>query len=171
MEIQGKIKVIYGDEQVSASFRNRELVVTTDEQYPQHILIQFVQDKCDLLDQYREGDEVKVSLNLRGREWVSPRGETRYFNTIQGWRIERVGQQAPSYQPQQQAQQPPPQDFGGDASYFDQQSMTPPTPEMGYAIQGQGYNPAAGGIPPAQVNPGATMEGQTGMDRNGVPIL
>lgn len=74
----------------------------------------------------------------------------------------------------QQPQQPPPPDpmsMGGDAGYYDQQSLTPPTPEMGYDIQGQGYNAAAGGIPPAQVNPGATFEGQTGMTRSGGPAL
>lgn len=90
MEISGKIKMINDEQQVSASFRKRELVVTTDEQYPQHILIEFAQDKCDLLNNYKEGDSVKVSINLRGREWVNPQGETRYFNSIQGWRIERI---------------------------------------------------------------------------------
>ncbi|HEU0125916.1 MAG TPA: DUF3127 domain-containing protein, partial [Flavobacterium sp.] len=68
----------------------REVVVTTEEQYPQHILIEFTQDKCDLLSSYKQGDAVKVSINLRGREWVNPQGETRYFNSIQGWRIERL---------------------------------------------------------------------------------
>jgi hypothetical protein len=91
MEVQGKIKMIdetktYG----SNGFRKRELVVTTEEQYPQHLMIEFVQDKTDLLDAYKEGDSVKVSINLRGREWVNPQGETKYFNSIQGWRIEKV---------------------------------------------------------------------------------
>ncbi|SCY75714.1 DUF3127 domain-containing protein [Flavobacterium caeni] len=101
MEVTGRIKVINAEQQVSASFKKRELVVTTDEQYPQHIMIEFTQDKTELLNQYKPGDQVKVSINLRGREWVSPQGETRYFNTIQGWRVERlqaeqpVAQQAP----------------------------------------------------------------------------
>ena len=89
MEVTGKIKVINPEQQVSASFRKREVVVTTEEQYPQHILIEFSQDKCDLLNNYNIGETVKVSINLRGREWVNPQGETRYFNSIQGWRIER----------------------------------------------------------------------------------
>lgn len=70
-------------------------MVTTEEQYPQHILVEFVQDKCDLLDQFKEGQQVKVSINLRGREWVNPQGETKYFNSIQGWRIENL-EQAPA---------------------------------------------------------------------------
>lgn len=92
MEVVGKIKVINPEQQVSASFKKRELVVTTDEQYPQHILINFTQDKCDLLSAYKIGEDVKVSINLRGREWVNPQGETRYFNDIQGWRITVVQQ-------------------------------------------------------------------------------
>jgi hypothetical protein len=87
MEVSGKIKVIETTQQVSDSFKKRELVVTTDEQYPQHISIGFVQDKCDLLNNFNVGDDVTVSINLRGREWVNPKGETKYFNDIQGWRI------------------------------------------------------------------------------------
>lgn len=95
MEVQGTIKLIdqtktYG----SNGFRKRELVITTEEQYPQHLLIEFVQDKTDLLDAYQVGQAVKVSINLRGREWVSPQGDTRYFNSIQGWRIENAEQAA-----------------------------------------------------------------------------
>ena len=96
MEVNGKIRVINPEQQVSASFRKRELVVATEEQYPQFISINFVQDKCDLLNSYNVGDAVKVSINLRGREWVNPQGETKYFNDIQGWRIEKVGTEMPT---------------------------------------------------------------------------
>ena len=102
MEVSGKVKVINAEQQVSASFKKRELVVTTDEQYPQHIMIEFTQDKCDLLNNYNVGEAVKVSINLRGREWVNPQGETKYFNSIQGWRIEKLQTEAPV------AQQMPP---------------------------------------------------------------
>lgn len=96
MEVTGKIRVINPEQQVSASFRKRELVVATEEQYPQYISINFVQDKCDLLNSYNVGEAVKVSINLRGREWVNPQGETKYFNDIQGWRIERLQAEAPA---------------------------------------------------------------------------
>ena len=91
MELQGKIKMI-GETQIFGTngFRKRELVVTTAEQYPQHILIEFVQDKCDVLNGYKVNDSVDVGINLRGRDWVNPQGETKYFNSIQGWRIEKV---------------------------------------------------------------------------------
>lgn len=96
MEVLGRVKVINPEQQVSASFKKRELVVTTEEQYPQHIMIEFTQDKTDLLNQYNIGEQVKVSINLRGREWVNPQGETKYFNSIQGWRIEKMQAEAPS---------------------------------------------------------------------------
>lgn len=96
MEVTGKIKVINAAQQVSASFKKRELVVTTEEQYPQMIMIEFHQDKTDLLNNYQVGEAVKVSINLRGREWVSPQGETKYFNTIVGWRIEKMQAEAPA---------------------------------------------------------------------------
>jgi single-stranded DNA-binding protein len=96
MEVTGKIKVVNPEQQVSASFKKRELVVATEEQYPQFISINFVQDKCDLLNNYNVGDAVKVSINLRGREWVNPQGETKYFNDIQGWRIEKMQAEAPA---------------------------------------------------------------------------
>lgn len=91
MEVQGRIKVV-GETQTFGTngFRKREVVVTTEEQYPQHIMIEFVQDKTDLLNNFQVGQQVKININLRGREWVNPQGETKYFNSIQGWRIEAV---------------------------------------------------------------------------------
>jgi translation initiation factor IF-3 len=96
MEVLGRVKLINPVQQVSASFKKRELVVTTEEQYPQYILIEFAQDKTDLLNNYNVGEQVKVSINLRGREWVNPQGETKFFNSIQGWRIEKVQAEAAS---------------------------------------------------------------------------
>lgn len=91
MVVTGKIKVINPTQEVSASFKKRELVVTTNEQCPQHILIEFGQDKCNILDNYKAGQDVEVSINLRGREWINPHGETKYFNSVQGWKINAVG--------------------------------------------------------------------------------
>jgi len=89
MQVAGKIKLIGETQTFGANgFRKREVVITTDEQYPQSIMIEFIQDKCDLLNSYSPGQDVVVSINLRGREWVNPQGETKYFNSIQGWRIE-----------------------------------------------------------------------------------
>ena len=108
MEVSGKIKWIdetktYG----SNGFRKREVVVTTEEQYPQHILVEFVQDKCDLLNNYQVGQNIKIGINLRGREWVNPQGETKYFNSVQGWRIEALEEAPTSEMPPM----PPPSAF------------------------------------------------------------
>jgi hypothetical protein len=84
MEVSGRIKVVNPEQQVSASFKKRELVVTTEEQYPQHIMIEFTQDKCDLLNNYGVGEPVSIN---RGRELQVRKGKQKYFH-IQGWRIE-----------------------------------------------------------------------------------
>lgn len=97
MEVTGKVKMIDQTKEVgSGGFKKRDIVVTTDEQYPQHILVQFVQDKCDLLNGFQVGEPVKIDINLRGREWTNPQGEAVYFNTIQGWRIAKLQGEAPS---------------------------------------------------------------------------
>ena len=93
MEISGKVKVVGKPVEVSSAFTKCELVVSTNDQYPQHILINFVQDKCDLLQNVKVGDQIKVSINLRGREWVNPQGETKYFNDIQGWKIDKTDEE------------------------------------------------------------------------------
>jgi len=93
MEISGKIKLIDETKTYGAKgFRKREVVIVTNEQYPQSILVEFIQDKCDLLNSYNVGQEVKISINIRGREWTNPQGEVKYFNSIQGWRIEALSQ-------------------------------------------------------------------------------
>ena len=65
-------------------------LLTTQEQYPQNILVEFIQDRTNLLDAFNVGDLVKIDINLRGREWTNDKGEIKYFNSIQGWRIEKV---------------------------------------------------------------------------------
>lgn len=127
MEIQGRIKQIFATETVGENgFQKRDLVITTEEQYPNDIIIQFTQSKCALLDTLQVGQRVKVHFNLQGREWTSPQGEVKYFNTVVGWKIELIKttnvaqqqqqyQQAqgypqqPQYAPPQQAQAHPPQ--------------------------------------------------------------
>ena len=97
MELLGTVKAINNAQEVSSTFKKREIVITTEEQFPQHILVEFTQDKCDLLNAYKVGDKVKVGINLRGREWTNPQGETRYFNSIQGWNIfKQDGNSAPN---------------------------------------------------------------------------
>lgn len=91
MEVIGTIKVKFDTQRVSEKFQKREFVLTTESNtpYPQHVSFQVTQDKCAILDQYNEGEEIKVQFNLRGREWNGPQG-IKYFNTLEAWRIERV---------------------------------------------------------------------------------
>ena len=129
MEIQGQIKVIFATETVGQNgFQKRDLVITTDGQYPQDIIIQFAQGNCALLDNLQVGQMVKIHFNLQGREWTSPQGEVKYFNTVVGWKIELI-QTTNVAQQQQQYQQPP----------------------QGYAQAPQGYTPPA--HPPQQGQP------------------
>jgi hypothetical protein len=98
-EIIGSLKMKGEENQISPTFKKREFVLTdNNDMYPQHILFQLTQDKCALLDQFNEGDQVKVQFNIRGREWTSPQGEVKYFNTLEAWRMEKaaVGMGAPS---------------------------------------------------------------------------
>jgi hypothetical protein len=90
MEVTGTVKVINQAQAVSEKFKKRELVITTQEQYPQDILVEFHQDKTDLLNAVKVGEAVTVGINIRGRLWVSPQGENKYFNTITGWRIDNT---------------------------------------------------------------------------------
>lgn len=99
-KLQGTVKVVNNTVQVSEKFSKREFVVTENTgMYPQDILLQATQDKCALLDTVNVGDQVEVSFNLRGREWTSPQGEVKYFNTLEAWRVEKAGVAAPQGMP------------------------------------------------------------------------
>lgn len=94
--LNGKIKVLKDEQVISEKFKKREFVVTDDSsQYPQDILFQATQDRTDLLNNFSEGSAVTVHFNLRGREWTSPTGEVKYFNTLDVWRIEADQASAP----------------------------------------------------------------------------
>ncbi|MBP6091493.1 MAG: hypothetical protein RIT10_953 [Bacteroidota bacterium] len=100
-KLTGTVKVLNNTVQVSEKFSKREFVVTdTSSMYPQDILFQATQDKCSLLDAIQVNEQVEVSFNLRGREWTNPQGEVKYFNSLEAWRIEKVGQNAPQGMPQ-----------------------------------------------------------------------
>lgn len=90
-KLNGAIKVIGEKVQVSEKFAKRDVVLSVDDNgYEQLISVQFTQDRCDALNAYAVGQQVEVSINIKGREWTSPSGEVKYFNTIEGWKIELV---------------------------------------------------------------------------------
>lgn len=92
MEIEGKLHAKFDTQNVSDKFMKRDFVVeyTDNPQYPQFITFQLTQDRCSNLDQYQVGEKMHVTFNLRGREWMSPQGEKKYFNTLEAWRIQKV---------------------------------------------------------------------------------
>ena len=125
-DITGKISVIFDEMQISDKFKKREFVVfVVDGEYSELIKLEFTHDKCDLLNNFAEGQEVSISFNLKGRLWTNPQGEDKYFLTAQAWKIEAVGQQQPAA-PQSYTAPPeitpapvmPPMDDSSDIPFF-----------------------------------------------------
>ena len=93
MDIAGRIHKIMATQNVSATFQKRVVVIeqTTEgndgNSYSELISLEFIQDKCNLLDNYQVGQNVEILFNLKGREWKPPTGEAKYFNTLQAWQI------------------------------------------------------------------------------------
>ena len=88
-KMTGVVEKIFDTEQVNDKFKKRMFVLNDQaDKYPQSISFQLVQDKVSLVDTIGEGQEVEVAFNIRGREWTSPQGDVKYFNTLEAWRIE-----------------------------------------------------------------------------------
>ena len=102
MEIKGTIKKISDTVQISERFRKREFVVlyTNNPEYPQPLQFEMVQDRCELLDSFEEGQQVEIYFELRGREWTNPQGQVKYFNSLQAWKV--VSEQSIENQSEQQ---------------------------------------------------------------------
>jgi hypothetical protein len=92
MVIEGKLYVKFETQQVSDTFRKREFVVEYIDNplYPQYVTFQMTQDRVSLLDTLAVGDKLEVTFNLRGREWTTPQGEKKYFNTLEAWRVQKI---------------------------------------------------------------------------------
>lgn len=92
MNVRGKLFEIYEVSKVSESFRKREFVIEYKEnpQYPEYLKFELIQDKCDLLNNFKVGSLVEVYFNMKGRLWTNPKGEKVYFNSLQAWRLEPI---------------------------------------------------------------------------------
>jgi hypothetical protein len=90
IEATGKLHTIFETKQVSERFSKREFVVelTDNPKYPQTVLFQLTGDRCTQLDGMNVGDQVRIEFSLRGREWRSPSGEVKYFNSLDVWKLE-----------------------------------------------------------------------------------
>ena len=93
LETTGKIYAVFEAKQITERFRKREFVVEMGDNpnYPQYVLFQLTGDRCEALDGFEKGDEVRVDFSLRGREWTSPQNEIRYFNSLDVWTLEKLG--------------------------------------------------------------------------------
>lgn len=111
MNISGKLHATFEAQQVTQRFRKREFVLELGDNpdYPQFVQFQLTGDRCEHLDGFKAGDEVAVEFNLRGREWTSPQGETKYFNSLDVWKLEKLGANADSGG-HRGADEPPPHD-------------------------------------------------------------
>lgn len=89
MQVVATIKRVLDTKQVSENFKDREIHVTTEEQFSQTLSIHFNQDRCSLLDNYKPGDKVKIEINLKGKEVVKD-DKTLVYNTLVGWKIEKA---------------------------------------------------------------------------------
>ncbi len=96
MELKATLFLKFDTKQITDRFRKREFVVeyADNPQYPQRVLMQVTNDKCSLIDNFNPGDELEMHFDIRGREWQSPQGETKYFNSLEVWRVNPVGAQA-----------------------------------------------------------------------------
>lgn len=91
-KLNGTVELVKEEIQISDSFRKRDVIVNTGGDYPQSIQIQFVNDMVDESGMLVQGMEIEIDFNLRGRAWENPKtGDTMYFNTLQGWKIQTVG--------------------------------------------------------------------------------
>jgi hypothetical protein len=90
MELNVKIHSIGETQIVSDKFSKREFIVETQEEYKQYLQLQVIKDKCDTLNNYKEAQEVKVHLNIKGRLWTNKEGKEIAFNTLECWKIERT---------------------------------------------------------------------------------
>ena len=90
-KISGKIIDLGETQQVSDNFKKRNFVVEyikNNPQYPEYISFELIKDKCSLLDDFVVNQSVEIFFNLKGRKWTNAAGETRYFNSLQVWKIE-----------------------------------------------------------------------------------
>lgn len=84
-EVVGKLIKKYDTENKTGTFQAREFVIEIEGRYPEYPKFQLVQDRCTIIDAYNEGDYIKVSFDLRGREW-----QGKYFTNLNAWRVEKA---------------------------------------------------------------------------------
>lgn len=86
-ELSGSVKKIFDEQTFGSGFNKREFVVTTqDDKYPQDIKFECLKEKVELVNQLKEGQQVKVTFDINGREW-----QGKYFVNLKAFRVEAAG--------------------------------------------------------------------------------
>ena len=96
LKVEGKLYKIFDTQDISATFKKREFVIETDDKYPQLVKFELTQDNCDKISDFKEGENIVVHFNIRGREWTSPKNEVKYFVSLNAWRLEKEQATAPA---------------------------------------------------------------------------
>ncbi len=91
LKLTGRLHKIFDTTQISDTFKKREFVIETEDQYPQLVKFELTQNGCDKIDGFKEGENITVQFNVRGREWTNKNNEVVYFVSLNAWRIEREG--------------------------------------------------------------------------------
>ncbi len=116
MIVEGKIAEKYDTQNIKDTFKKREFVLEYAEnpQYPEFVKFELIQSNCEQLDDFSIGDEVSVNFNLKGRKWTDPKGEVKYFNSLQAWRIDKKSGQSGEPTPPPPSQEWAKEDFSQD---------------------------------------------------------
>ena len=105
MTISGTIKKVFPIQTFDSGFQLRECVLTTEDKYPQDILVRFFKDKISLLDNHKEGSSVEISINLRGKSFQDKNGNERYITEVAGWKIDKLNTSASDQMPDRNPQE------------------------------------------------------------------
>lgn len=138
LEITGKLHEIFDEQQITPTFSKREFVVEmTDHSpsgmtYTNYANFQLVNTSCAIMNNFKVGDEVKVSFNIRGNRWEKD-GNVRYITNLNAWRVERVQNEVYNDLPPQEMAAPAQQPMS-DSPFGNTPPMggnpTPPSPDV-----------------------------------------
>lgn len=102
MELTGTLKLIKDKQSFASGFTKREFVVTTEDQFPQDVAFELFKEKGSLIDNFKIGERLKVTFDIKGREW-----QGKHFVNLNAWKIESLGAGA-GVQPSSTVSESPP---------------------------------------------------------------
>lgn len=91
LELIGTLYRKMDAQRISEKFEKREFVIETEEQYTQLVKFELVNERCTFIDKFNPGDKLKVSFDVRGRDWKRDDGTIAYFVSLNAWRVDYIG--------------------------------------------------------------------------------